>query len=194
MARGTLAPTLHALSAVGAGAHLLFETLAGSGLILQRRLGLTGAAATWTAGLLAWVRMARLGRSPRLLAAAGGGSVTTVALHFYVWPWSIRRGFPALDRAEGFDPSWVPAYNAVFYGWGLAGLGAILSCRRSDRPWTVVGAVGAIAMTSEVLSHYAWLQEHAWSRPAWWNRSGRRRPGLDVKPQRRRGALTLPVP
>lgn len=172
---------LHVLTAVGAGVHFAFELTGGSGLVLQRRVSLPGAVALWTGLLAGWVSLGRHGRAPRVLSGSAGASVTAAALHFYVWPSSLRRGLPLLTRAEGFEAYWMPAYNAVLYGWGAAGLGAVVVSPARARPWAAVGAIGVLATAPEVLSHYAWLQDQAEARPAWWNRSGRRRPGLDVK-------------
>lgn len=171
----------HELAALGAGAHFAFELAGGSGLVLQRRLGLPAAAAFWTGLLGAWAQLGRRGRAPRLLAAAAGSSVTGAALHFYMWP-SSRHGVPLLTQAEGFRRSWMPAYNAVLYGWAAAGAGAVVATPPRARPWAAAGALATVAATPAVLRHYAWLQDQASARPAWWNRSGRRRPGLDIKP------------
>lgn len=175
---------LHQLVCAGTGAHFLFELGGGSGLFLQRWLGLGGAASFWASLLAAWMTLAHRGRAPRLLAMAAGSAVGTVVLHFDVWPWSVRRGLPLLEQAEGFDPSWVPAYNALLYAWSVATVAAIAVDSTPDaRPWALVGLLMTIPAKREALRHYAWLQEQAWRRPAWWNRSGRRRPGLDIEPE-----------
>ncbi|MDQ4129633.1 MAG: hypothetical protein M3133_01350 [Actinomycetota bacterium] len=172
----------HQLVCAGTGAHFLFEVCGGSGLFLQRWLGLGGAAAFWAAVHAAWLTAARRGRAPTLLAAAAGSAFGTVVLHFDVWPWSLRRGLPLLEQAEGFDPSWVPAYNALLYAWSAASLAAIaVHTPRGSRRWALVGLLVTLPAKREALRHYAWLQEQARLRPAWWNRSGRRRPGLDIE-------------
>ncbi|MFN2556111.1 MAG: hypothetical protein ABR592_04450 [Nitriliruptorales bacterium] len=174
--------SLHQLVCAGTGAHFLFELGGGSGLFLQRWLGLGGATALWAAVLAAWTTAARRGRASRLLAAAAGSALGTVVLHFDVWPWSLRRGLPLLEHAEGFKPSWVPAYNALLYGWSAASLSAItVHTPRGARRWAIVGFLITVPAKREALRHYAWLQEQARVRPAWWNRSGRRRPGLDIE-------------
>lgn len=173
---------LHELVCAATGAHFLFELAGGSGLFLQRQLGLTGAAAFWASVLSAWAALARRARASKLLTTAAGSALATVVLRFDVWPWSVRRGLPLLEQAEGFHPSWVPSYNALLYAWSLASVAAVaLHTPRGVRRWAVVGFLLTIPTKREALRHYAWVQEQAWARPAWWNRSGRRRPGLDIE-------------
>jgi hypothetical protein len=173
---------LHQLVCAGMGGHYAFELGGGSGLFLQRRIGLGGAAVLWASLLSAWMALARRGRAPRLLAAAAGSALSTAVLHFDVWPWSVRHGLPLLEQAEGFEPSWVPAYNALLYTWSAAGVAAIvLGTPRGARRWALAGFLATVPSKREALRHYAWVQEQAGERPAWWNRSGRRRPGLDIE-------------
>ncbi len=172
---------LHELVCAVTAAHYLFEVGGGSGLFLQRHLGLGGAGAFWTSLLSSWLTLAHRGRAPKLLATAAGSALGTVVLHFDVWPWSVRRGLPLLEQAEGFSPSWVPSYNALLYAWSAASVAAIaLDSPRGARRWALVGFLVTMPSKREALRHYAWVQEQAWVRPAWWNRSGRRRPGLDI--------------
>ena len=73
-------------------------------------------------------RRPRRGRCERLSAFNAGIGVAGVAVHFKAWPWSLHRGVPMLDEAEGLSEAQLPAYNSVLWAWGdLAACSASLT-------------------------------------------------------------------
>jgi hypothetical protein len=161
-----------ALSTLGLFAHNAFETRAGVGLVFEPQLGRRGATALWSAliplGLLA---AARGGRGAERLSAFNAGiGLTGVAVHFKAWPWSLHRGLPMLDEAEGLRDDQLPAYNAVLWAWGVASL---LSLLRETRPGSRVFALAGLANFPVLLAsadhHFRWAREQARREPERWS-------------------------
>ena len=67
----------------------------------------------------------------RLTAFSAGIGVAGVAVHFKAWPWSLHRGLPMLDEAEGLSEDQLPAYNAVLWFWLVC---SALSLPAANRP------------------------------------------------------------
>ena len=163
-----------AATCAATAAHHVFELASGVGLVFQPYLGMAGAGALWGVVLPAWLVVAVRGserwRLP--LAFAAGMGLGGAALHFALWPWSLRRGVPMLEEAEGLRPAAMPAYNAVVWAWGIAAAGAIVrETSGRDRPVALAGATAAFALAPSARRHFAWVREQARVRPAWWNRA-----------------------
>jgi hypothetical protein len=96
-----------------------FETRAGVGLVFEPFIGRRGAYALWSAYFpLMLTAAARDGENARCLSAFSAGiGVAGVAVHFKAWPWSLHKGLPMLDEAEGLSEDQLPAYNAVLWFW-----------------------------------------------------------------------------
>lgn len=157
----------------GAASHHAFELGAGTGLMLQRELGLAGAAGTWLVAFPALAVAARRDRVAPLLAVAVGANAAACAVHFTLWPWRLTRvGLPVLTSAEGLPDRDLSAYNAILLSWGAASLvaSAVLSRTGSARP-TVAGFLLALPLRAHARRHFAWVREQAVRQPAWWNRA-----------------------
>lgn len=164
----------HALSAVGMLAHHAFELAAGVGLVFQPQLGLRGSSALWSVTLPAWLVAADRGSSrwDPPLAFLAGASIGGIIVHFWLWPWEVRRSLPVLTEAEGLRREQLPAYNAVLYAWAGAGLLAVLlETPRDAKKWAVAGLVTALPARASARHHFAWVREQAQTNPAWWNRA-----------------------
>ena len=108
-------------SVLGAIAHHGFETRAGVGLVFEPQLGRRGAYALWgTLFPLMLLSAAREGSADERLAAINSGiGAAGVAVHFAAWPWSLHKGVPMLDEAEGLTEEQLPAYNSVLWFWAI---------------------------------------------------------------------------
>ena len=108
-------------SALGAIAHHGFRRGPGSGSSSSRELGRRGAYALWGALFpLMLLSAAREGSTNERLAAINSGiGAAGVAVHFAAWPWSLHKGVPMLDEAEGLTEEQLPAYNSVLWFWGV---------------------------------------------------------------------------
>ena len=124
---------LAAGSALGLFAHNAFETRAGVGLVFEPFIGRRGAYALWGAYFpLMLAAAASEGENARRLTAFSAGiGVAGVAVHFKAWPWSLHKGLPMLDEAEGLSENQLPAYNAVLWFWLVC---SALSLPAANRP------------------------------------------------------------
>jgi hypothetical protein len=153
--------------------HQILELALGTGVISQDRLGLPGAVAASVALDGGWVAAA-LGRRrhDRLLAYLSGVAVGVPAIHFTLWPWTTRRGMPVLTEAEGLPSGMMPLYNAVLYGWAVAG--ALAAARETPRralPWAAAGFASIVAFRPVARRHFQWIRREAARNPQWWNRA-----------------------
>jgi hypothetical protein len=171
--RRSLRP-LHALTCLCTAAHHVFELAAGTGLVFQPYIGLSGAATMWSVGLPGWLMVAARGSSrwERPLAFLAGLSIGGAAVHFTLWPVEVRRGVPVLSEAEGLEPWQLPAYNAVLYAWALSAAAALaVETPRGTRRWALAGGLAAAPLRWSARHHFAWIKEQARTNPAWWNRA-----------------------
>lgn len=159
----------------GAAAHHTFELGAGTGLMLQRELGLGGAIGLWAVGFPALALAARRELVAPLLATAAGANLAACAVHFTLWPWRLSRaGLPLLTAAEGLPDRDLPVYNAIMLAWGAASLGAAMALAGTGaaRP-TAAGFLLALPLRRHARLHFAWVRDQADRHPAWWNRARR---------------------
>jgi hypothetical protein len=160
-------------SALGALAHHSFETRAGVGLVFEPELGRRGAIALWSAlfpaMLLSAAREGDL--NERLSAINSGIGAAGVAVHFAAWPWSLHRGMPLLDEAEGLTEEQLPAYNAVLWAWGIcSGLSLALEAGpRARRAGLIAAAVNFPLLLVSARHHFRWAREQARREPERWS-------------------------
>jgi len=159
-------------STLGLFAHNAFETRAGVGLVFEPELGRRGAYALW-AGLipLGLLAAARGGRwAERLSAFNAGIGAAGVAVHFKAWPWSLHRGLPMLDEAEGLSEDQLPAYNAVLWAWGIASaLSLAAETKRSSRGFAIAGLLNFPILLASADHHFRWAREQAKLEPERWS-------------------------
>src|SRR4051812_45283341 len=118
-----MARPFHALAGLMCATHQSLELALGTGIIGQAQAGFPGAVALSVALDGGWVAAGLSRRSPeRLQAYLAGIAVGVPFIHFTLWPWSVRRGVPVLDEAEGLPASAMGPYNAVLYAWAGAGI------------------------------------------------------------------------
>jgi hypothetical protein len=160
-------------SALGALAHHSFETRAGVGLVFEPELGRRGAIALWgalfPAMLLSAARDGRL--DERLSAVNAGIGAAGVAVHFAAWPWSLHRGVPMLDEAEGLTERQLPAYNAVLWFWLLCSVASLAreAGPGSRRLGLIAGAVNFPILLISARHHFKWAREQAKLEPERWS-------------------------
>lgn len=163
----------HAAGGAMTAAHQIFELAAGTGVIGQAQVGFPTAVASSIALDGGWVLAARRQRPPeRLLAFLAGVAMGVPLIHFTLWPWTARGGLPRLTEAEGLPDQLLPAYNAVLYGWFLAGLGAAV--RETDRrhlPYVAAGILAIVGFRPTAQRHFRWIEQEARRNPRWWNRA-----------------------
>ena len=160
-------------SALGALAHHSFETRAGVGLVFEPELGRRGAIALWGALFPAMLlSAARPGRPHERFSAVNAGiGAAGVAVHFAAWPWSLRRGMPMLDEAEGLTQEQMPAYNAVLWFWGISSVLslAVEADRGSRRLGVAVGLINFPILLASARHHFRWAREQAALEPERWS-------------------------
>jgi hypothetical protein len=160
-------------STLGALAHHSFETRAGVGLVFEPELGRRGAYALWGALFPAMLASAaRSGRvNERLSAINAGIGAAGVAVHFAAWPWSLHRGLPMLDEAEGLTEEQLPAYNAVLWFWGICSVLSLATeaDSRSRRIGLVAAAINFPALLISARHHFRWAREQAELEPERWS-------------------------
>lgn len=160
-------------SILGTIAHHAFETRAGVGLVFEPELGRKGAYALWgtlfPAMLLSAARPGRL--NSRLSAINAGIGAAGVAVHFAAWPWSLHRGVPMLDEAEGLTEEQLPAYNAVLWFWGVTSVLslAVEADRPSRRAGLIAGAINFPLLLASARHHFRWAREQAALEPERWS-------------------------
>jgi hypothetical protein len=164
---------LAAGSALGALAHHSFETRAGVGLVFEPELGRRGAIALWGALFpLMFLSAARGGRTNERLSAVNAGiGAAGVAVHFAAWPWSLHRGVPMLDEAEGLNDEQLPAYNAVLWFWLLTSVASLAreASPRSRRLGLIAGAINFPILLISARHHFRWAREQAELEPERWS-------------------------
>jgi len=163
---------LAAGSALGLLAHNAFETRAGVGLVFEPLITRRGAYALWTVYFPAMlVAAARSGENARRLSAFSAGiGVAGVAVHFKAWPWSLHRGVPMLDEAEGLSEAQLPAYNAVLWFWLLC---SVLSLPAANHPgarrYAAFGLLNFPVLLASARHHFEWAREQAELEPDRWS-------------------------
>ena len=168
-----------ALTAAGAAAHHAYELGAGVGLVWQPQMGLPGSLAFWSVNLpaLAWAAARAPERFDKPLAFAAGTGLGGMAVHFTIWPSTLRRGLPMLTDAEGLSARQLPAYNAILWFWALSSIAALLrEVPKGSRRWFVLGVSNALFLRVSAKHHFRWAAEQARTNPAWWNRGLQSRP------------------
>jgi hypothetical protein len=163
----------HALAVLGTAAHHGYELHAGVGLVFQPFMGLGGSLAYWSTNLPALLWAAARGgeRFDGPLAFANGTALAGAAVHFTIWPWTLRRGVPVLTEAEGLSSRQLPAYNAILWAWALASALALArETPKGARRWFVLGLFNGLPLRLSAKHHFAWAAEQARTNPAWWNR------------------------
>jgi hypothetical protein len=159
-------------STLGLFAHNAFETRAGVGLVFEPQLGRRGAYALWGAliplGLIAAMRGGRW--DERLSALNAGIGVAGVAVHFKAWPWSLHRGLPMLDEAEGLREDQLPSYNAVLWAWGISSLLSLATeTRPGSRRFALAGLLQFPVLLASADHHFRWAREQAKREPERWS-------------------------
>ncbi|MEW6472826.1 MAG: hypothetical protein AB1679_11195 [Actinomycetota bacterium] len=156
--------------------HQAFELAAGSGVIGQRHIGLTPAAAVAASTDVAWVAAAVADdrRWGRMLAVGAGAALAAPVLHYTLFPWRVRRGLPVLVEAEGLRGQPLVAYVVLLYIWGVSGAIASAAIPSGQRRWILLGLAGAVAFRQLAAAHVAWIREESDRNPRWWNRAGTR--------------------
>src|SRR5215203_3882829 len=150
-------------SALGALAHHSFETRAGVGLVFEPELGRRGAIALWgalfPAMLLSAARPGRL--NERLSAVSAGIGAAGVAVHFAAWPWSLHKGMPMLDEAEGLTGEQLPAYNSVLWFWAACSVLSLATevSPKSRRLGLAAAALNFPALLLSARHHFRWARE-----------------------------------
>jgi hypothetical protein len=163
---------LAAGSALGLLAHNAFETRAGVGLVFEPFLGRRGAIALWSAYFPLMLGAAlREGEAARRLSAFSAGiGVAGVAVHFVAWPWSLHRGLPMLDEAEGLSEEQLPAYNAVLWFWlACSALGLPAANRPGSRRFAAFGLLNFPVLLASARHHFSWAREQAEREPERWS-------------------------
>ena len=160
-------------SALGALAHNGFETRAGVGLVFEPQLGRRGAYALWGALFpLMLLSAARDGKTNERLSAVNAGiGAAGVAVHFAAWPWSLHRGVPMLDEAEGLTAEQLPAYNGVLWFWAVCSVLSLATetDRTSRRLGLIAGALNFPALLISARHHFRWAREQAELEPERWS-------------------------
>jgi hypothetical protein len=159
-------------STLGLLAHNAYETRASVGLVFEPQLGRRGALALWASliplGLLAAAATGRA--AARLSAFNAGVGLAGVAVHFKAWPWSLHRGLPMLDEAEGLREDQLPAYNAVLWAWGLASAASLLAeTERDSRGFALAGLLNFPILLASARHHFRWAREQALLDPERWS-------------------------
>jgi hypothetical protein len=160
-------------SALGLFAHNAFETRAGVGLVFEPELGRRGALALWSA-LFPLMGLSAAGAGPaaeRLSAVNAGIGVAGAAVHFRAWPWSLHRGLPMLDEAEGLREDQLPAYNAILWFWLLC---SVLSLAgeagpRSRRVGVLAALLNFPVLLASARHHFRWARQQARLEPDRWS-------------------------
>ncbi len=164
---------LAAGSTLGALAHHAFETRAGVGLVFEPELGRRGAIALWSALFPLGLASAALGGglNDRLCAVNAGVGAAGVAVHFVAWPWSLRRGLPTLDEAEGLTEAQLPAYNAVLWAWGACSVLSLVreAEPRARRAGLLAGLLSFPILLASARHHFRWAREQAALEPERWS-------------------------
>jgi hypothetical protein len=160
-------------STLGALAHHGFETRAGVGLVFEPELGRRGAIALWGVLFPAMALTAARGgdTSERLAAINSGIGAAGVAVHFAAWPWSLHRGLPMLDEAEGLTEEQLPAYNGVLWFWAACSVLslAVEAGPRSRRMGLIAGALNFLPLLLSARHHFRWAREQAALEPERWS-------------------------
>ena len=160
-------------SVLGALAHHGFETRAGVGLVFEPELGRRGAIALWgTLFPLMLLSAARKGAlNERLSAVNSGIGAAGVAVHFAAWPWSLHRGVPMLDEAEGLTEEQLPAYNSVLWFWAICSVLSLATeaSPRSRRLGLLAAALNFPALLISARHHFRWAREQARLDPERWS-------------------------
>ncbi len=160
-------------SVLGTIAHHGYETRAGVGLVFEPELGRRGAYALWgTLFPLMLASAAREGElNERLSAVNAGIGAAGVAVHFAAWPWSLHRGIPMLDEAEGLTERQLPAYNAVLWFWLLTSVASLATEAgpRSRRIGLIAGLVNFPILLFSARHHFRWAREQARLEPERWS-------------------------
>jgi hypothetical protein len=159
-------------STLGLFAHNAFETRAGVGLVFEPQLGRRGSYALWGSliplGLMAAARDDRW--AEHLSALNAGIGVAGVAVHFKAWPWSLHKGLPMLDEAEGLREDQLPAYNAVLWAWGISSTLSLLSeTKRGSRSFALAGLLNFPILLVSAKHHFRWAREQAKRNPERWS-------------------------
>jgi hypothetical protein len=161
-----------ALAALGTAAHHGFETRSGVGLVFEPFLGRRAATVMWSAAIPAWLLVAARGSSrwANWLAFNAGTSLAGSLVHFVVWPWSLKRGIPMLDAAEGLTDDELPAYNAILLSWMAASaLALALETPRSARAAALAGLASGELLRRSARHHFEWARVQAERNPEAWS-------------------------
>jgi hypothetical protein len=107
----------------------------------------------------------------RLAAINSGIGAAGVAVHFAAWPWSLHRGMPLLDEAEGLREDQLPAYTAVLWAWGLCSVASLVleAGPRSRRAGALAALVNFPILLVSARHHFRWAREQAKLEPERWS-------------------------
>jgi len=85
-------------------------------------------------------------------------------------PWSLHRGLPMLDEAEGLSEAQLPAYNTVLWFWLVC---SALSLPATNRPGTrrfaIAGLLNFPILLTSAQHHFRWAREQAELDPERWS-------------------------
>jgi hypothetical protein len=161
---------------VGAGAHVVYELLAGVAMPFASRVGPTAAAAFWAGSSVAAYHHA--GRQPSsrdpAFAVLNGAYLSAVIAHFLAWPRTTKAGLPWLTECEGLSGPVIAPYNVILHLSAVAAVGGLVENRRGA--WgLLVPAVTVPWLLGEQRREFDRLVAQSRQRPGWWNRRLRRR-------------------
>jgi hypothetical protein len=104
------------------------------------------------------------------LAFNAGSSLAGAIVHFVLWPWSLKRGIPILDEAEGLTSDELPAYNAILLSWMAASaLALALETPRSARAAALAGLASGELLRRSARHHFEWARVQAERNPEAWS-------------------------
>jgi hypothetical protein len=160
------------LATAGAGAHVLYELLAGVAMPFASRLGPGTAAAFWATSTVAAHHHA--GRRPAarddVFAALNGLYLSAVIAHFLGWPRTTRLGLPWLTECEGLTGPVIAPYNVVLQVSGVAAIGGLVETRRGAAWGALVLLLTVPWLLGEQRREFGRLVSQAREHPGWWNR------------------------
>jgi hypothetical protein len=171
-ARRLLRRPFAAGSTLGLLAHHTFETRAGVGLVFEPQLGRRGAITLWGTyfPLMLFAAMRDDVATQRLAAFNAGIGVAGVAVHFKAWPWSLHRGIPMLDEAEGLREDQLPAYNSVLWAWMVcSALSLLTETSSGSRRFALAGLLSFPISLASARHHFRWAREQARLEPERWS-------------------------
>ncbi|HEY0509284.1 MAG TPA: hypothetical protein VGD12_14605 [Blastococcus sp.] len=156
----------------GAGAHVLYELVAGVAMPFASRWGPGAAAAFWASSTAAAFHQA--GRRPAarddVFGALNGLYLSAVIAHFLGWPRTTLMGLPWLTECEGLTGPVIAPYNVILHVSGIAAIGGLVETRRGAAWGALVLLLSVPWLLGEQRREFGRRVGQAQKHPAWWNR------------------------